>query len=428
MGGILSPSKENEIVSLIRQDKPIKLKEFLVNNNIDPDSLYTKRKRTLIQLCCYFSSPKCLSKLIEMNYDYNKKELSNNYTPLYIVCKFNCLQIVKILLSKEDCKILQKNNDNYNEFEIAFLKGNYDICYYLLFEYKKNNQNNKDTMKLNQNKNKEIKNIYNEEEKKNKIETDNVNEDNEEDEENEEKENNENNNVEIDLNQPYQKFFFSNDFNIDNYISLQSTNQFPLFNMKLFYASLINKVPPDQCKSFAADRKRTKDLLTKIPDPNETWGHFFKRIANMELYNPPLVDRRNVSEMNSIYMNTQMKLLENEYGVKMSYYKHNEETKNMFDDDEEEMPIIKVQNTEKKNLKEEVQDESQFENGLKESENKGLENNNIMDVKINKKRNKERKPEEIKIGSNDNVCVLNVTNNSSGRNIKEKIPKENENE
>jgi hypothetical protein len=32
---------------------------------------------------------------------------------------------------------LQKTTDNNNEFEIAFLKGNYDICYYLLYEYLK---------------------------------------------------------------------------------------------------------------------------------------------------------------------------------------------------------------------------------------------------------------------------------------------------
>lgn len=57
--------------------------------------------------------------------------------------------------------------------------------------------------------------------------------------------------------------------------------------MPLFYDSLCRKTPPEKCVSFAAERKRTKELLTKIPDPNETWGHFFKRLANLELYNPP---------------------------------------------------------------------------------------------------------------------------------------------
>ena len=31
----------------------------------------------------------------------------------------------------------------------------------------------------------------------------------------------------------------------------------------------------------------------------------------MELYNPPLVDKKNISHMNSLYMNTQIKLIEN---------------------------------------------------------------------------------------------------------------------
>ena len=135
MGGIFYPNIESELIQTIKKDNAKKLKEIIINRSLNPETLYTKRKRTLIQLSCYLLSPKCLSTLIELNYDYNKKEIINNYTPLYIACKFNSLPIVKILLSKNDINILQKNNDNYNEFEISFLKGNYDICYYLLYEY-----------------------------------------------------------------------------------------------------------------------------------------------------------------------------------------------------------------------------------------------------------------------------------------------------
>ena len=425
--GILPSSKEDQIIQLIRLDKPIKLKEFLLNNNINPDELCTKRKRTLIQLCCYYSSPKCLSKLISMNYDYNKKELSNNYTPLYIACKFNCLKIVKILLDKDDCDMLQKTNDNYNELEIAFLKGNYDICYYLLYEYKnkKNNIGNK-KLKLSENKDKDnidIKVDINKETNSNDdIYTNlDVNRNNEEKKNEENKENNE---IQVDYNQPYQNFFFSDNFNIEHYYSLQSTEQFPIFNMKLFYASLINRISPEECQSFAAERKRTKDLLTKVPDPNETWGHFFKRLANMELYNPPLVDKRNVSEMNSLYMNAQMRLLENEYGVKMGYYKSTDETKNIDADEEDDSPILKVENTEKKRLREETQTQNQ--NNIRESENVNL--NSVLQLEESKQGVKERKPEEIKIGNKSNICVLNINNNnSSERTIKNDIEKEEEN-
>ena len=425
--GIFPSSKEDQIIQLIRLDKSIKLKEFLLNNNINPDELYTKRKRTLIQLCCYYSSPKCLSKLISMNYDYNKKELSNNYTPLYIACKFNCLKIVKILLDKDDCDILQKTNDNYNELEIAFLKGNYDVCYYLLYEYKnkKNNIGNK-KLKLSENKDKDnidIKVDINKETDNNDDIYTNLDVRNNEEKKNEE--NKENNEIQVDYNQPYQNFFFSDNFNIEHYYSLQSTEQFPIFNMKLFYASLINRISPEECQSFAAERKRTKDLLTKVPDPNETWGHFFKRLANMELYNPPLVDKRNVSEMNSLYMNAQMRLLENEYGVKMGYYKSTDETKNIDADEEDDSPILKVENTEKKRLREETQTQNQ--NNLKESENVNL--NSVLQLEESKKGVKERKQEEIKIGNKSNICVLNINNNdSSDRKIKNDIENEEENQ
>ena len=414
MGGILSPSQESEILKLIKQDKSKMLKDFIIKNGVDPSAVYTKRKRTLIQLCCYFSSPKCLSKLIEMNYDYNQKELSNDYTPLYIACKFNCIEIVKILLSQKNIMVLQKSNEDFNEFEIAFLKGNYDICYYLLYEYKNKNKSKKDD-KLN------INNKNNEEEI-------NTGRRKNEDQQDENEKNNNNEGFEMDMNQPYQQFFFRN-FDLNKYLSLQSTNQFPLFNMQLFYESLTNKIPYEKCDSFAAERKRTKDLQTKIPDPNETWGHFFKRVANMELYNPPLVDKRNVSQMNSLYMNAQMKLIENEYGIKMQFNEGNDTTRNVLDQDLDgkESEIFKIQNTEKKPLNEEAENYS-----ISKSHLKDYANNNILNNEI-KIRNKEKKIEEIKDDDKDgdkdeNVCIIKINKNniieSENRLLKEKKEEE----
>ena len=405
MGGILSPSKEAEILKYIRHDEPKKLQKLLVNNNLKPDDLYTNRHRTLIQLCCYFSSPKCLSKLIEMNCDYNKKEVSNNYSPLYIACKFNSLDLVKILLSKEDIQLLQKSNDGLNELEISFIKGNYGICYYLLYEYKKKTDNEEDKSKekmiinINRNKKKKANEKDNEDEK---INIDINTKNNEIDAE-----------VEVDMNQPYQNFFFTpSKFDIEKYNSLQASNQCPLFNMPLFYDSLCRKTPPEKCVSFAAERKRTKELLTKIPDPNETWGHFFKRLANLELYNPPLVDKRNVTQMNSLYMNAQMKLLEKEYGVKMSYYNQNEDdTRNILEEDNNiDDDLIKIQNTEKKKLKIKNSEQDIINNNIEEDEN----NENVIKISANKN---QKNPEEIKIGGKESVIALNIEN-SSDRNIK----------
>ena len=404
MGGILSPSKEGEILKYIRHDNPKKLQDLLVNNNLNPDDLYTKRHRTLIQLCCYFSSPKCLSKLIEMNCDYNKKEVSNNYSPLYIACKFNSLDLVKILLSKEDIQILQKSNDGFNELEISFIKGNYDICYYLLYEYKNktDNEEDKDNENMNinikKNKKKKANDKSNEDENIN-IDTNIKNSDIDAE-------------VDVDMNQPYQKFFYTpSKFDIKKYSSLQASNQSPLFNMPLFYDSLCRKTPPEKCASFAAERKRTKELLTKIPDPNETWGHFFKRLANLELYNPPLVDKRNVTQMNSLYMNAQMKLLESEYGVKLSYYNQNEDTRNMLqEDNNDDDDLIKIQNTEKKKMNIKNSEQDVITNDNEEDEN------NVNAIKVNVNKN-QRNFEEVKIGGKESVIALNIEN-SSGRNIK----------
>jgi hypothetical protein len=388
MGGIMSPTKEEEVKKLLRLDDSKRLEEFLTNNQIPSDTLYTKYKRTLLQLSCYYESPKCLSKLIEMDYDYNKIEESNGNTPLFVSCKFNCLKLVKILLSHDDCKKLVKNNENFNEFDIAFLKGNYSICYYLLYEYKKkenNSDNDNNEVMKESNNNEENNNIYN----YNEINT-NMNIEANKSEDNE-------NNNNFDINQIYQKYFFNNNFDIDYYLSLQESNIYPLFNMQLFYRSLCRRIPPEKCESFAPERKRTKELLTKIPDPNETWGHFFKRIANLELYNPPLVDKKNVSQMNSMYMSTQMKLIENEYGVKLNYYKPENED-NINQDDEENIPIIRVKK--KKNAKREK------------------DNTRINDEETEKEKDNNNK--------DGNICVIKVNDYSSSRSINKEENKKDE--
>ena len=395
MGGILYSTVEQEIIQSLKKDNSKKLKDILIKYNSNPDTLYTKRKRTLIQLSCYFLSPKCLSTLIELNYDYNKKETFNQYTPLYIACKFNSLPIVKILLSHDDCEILQKTTDNFNEFEIAFLKGNYDICYYLLYEYK--NEENKEN--INNNDNKE-ENINNENNIENDINT-----------RSELKIPKKNKNAKLKkekpllTEQPYQKFFLSKDFDLDNFKSLQEQNLFPLFNMQLLYQSLLDRVPPKKCPSFAAERKRTKELMNKIPDPNETWGHFFKRLVNFELYNPPLVDKRNVSQMNSMYMNAQMKLMESEYGIKMSYYDN--EGENLDDSkqvgESEEQPILQL----KKNKKVEKQKEE-------EEEPENIIKINVKSVSKTESKNNGNSS----VRDKDDFYTVDI-NNTSGRQINE---------
>ena len=57
-------------------------------------------------------------------------------------------------------------------------------------------------------------------------------------------------------------FFNDNHFTLEKYLSMQEYLFYPLFNMPLFYKSLKQKIVPGKCPSFAAERKKTKDLLS----------------------------------------------------------------------------------------------------------------------------------------------------------------------
>ena len=394
MGAILPESKESEILRLLRQDDSKRLQKYIEDNQLTPDLLITNHKRNLIQLSCYYESPKCLSKLIEMNYDYNQVENSTGDTPLFISAKFNNLEMVQILLSIDDCNKLVKNYENLNEFDIAFLKGNYNICYYLLYQYK--NDINKNKLDINTNTKEKNK-------QKNKIEKEDS---------------------QYDIHQIYQSYFYNTNFEYDYFLTLQAENKYPLFNMPLFFKCLCNKTMPENCPSFAPERKKTQDLLTKIPDPNETWGHFFKRVATMELYNPPLVDKKNVSVMNSMYMNAQMKLMENEYGIKMGYYKKdqvndisNEETKHIID--QEDSDVIQI----KKKRKTEKSSENSGGSEMKSLKNNDKDNevNEIIDNDKNEGENEndENNIDNVDKDNDGNLCVLNIAENSSERDVQD---------
>ena len=415
MGAIIPESKENEIIKLLRKDEARKLQQYIQINDIPRESLLTNHKRTILQLSCYFESPRCLSKLIEMNHDYNQIENYTGDTPLFICSKFNNLEMVKLLLAKEDCKKLVKNNENLNEFDIAFLKGNYNICYYFMYIYdNKGNDNNIDNYD-------DKDNIINEKLESNIIQTSSKNKKDKKLEKEKKKD-------DYDINQIYQKYFYNTDFEYDYFLTLQAENKYPLFNMPLFFRCLCNKTPPSKCPSFAAERKKTLDLTTKIPDPNESWGHFFKRVATMELYNPPLVDKKNVSVMNSMYMNAQMKLMENEYGIKMGFYKkdnrndddevENDETKHPLDvDDNEVLQIKKKVKPKKLNIRLNMKPEEN--NQKKEDEKIEIEDVKENEIKENEIKEKENNFENSVNEDNneDNLCILKINENSSERDI-----------
>ena len=284
MGDLFS-SIENELIDIIRQDLSEKMKNLIINNNLDNNTLLGPYKRPLIHFCSYYGSIKCLKELINMNFDINQIDKSSYNSPLFIACKFNFLEIIFILLNndKQKCETLRKNLDGLNEFEVAFLRGNYEACFYLLYLYKSTRENINEILNLKTKINLNIK-------EKNK------NEENE-----------------------YIIFFNNENFSLEKYLGIQEYLSYPVFNMPLFYKSLKQKINPENCPSFAADKKRTNELLTKLPDPNETWGNFIKRLIRLELYNPPMIDKNKVSKSNSLYMKTQMKMISMEYGIPIDY-------------------------------------------------------------------------------------------------------------
>ena len=270
MGDVVS-SVENDLMDLIRQDESQKMKNIITKNNINKNILIGPHKRTLIQYSSYFGSTKCLKELINMNYNINELEYETNNTALFIACKFNFFEFVFILLNnnKEKCEILRKNNEGLNEFEVAFLRGNYEICFYLLYLYKEKNKENDE------------------------------------------------------MNRYLIFFNDENNFILEKYLGMQEFLSFPVFNLTLFYQSLKQKISPEKCPDFSAEKRKKKELLNKIPDPNESWENFMKRLVNFQLYNPPLVDKNKINKSNSLYMTTQMKIISMEYGVKMYYNKEN---------------------------------------------------------------------------------------------------------
>ena len=245
MGNLLI-NIEQVLLTTLRQDNVLHLKQVIQKNNIKTDQTFTKNNRTLIQLCSLYNSPNCLKLLIELGNNINIPEIQDNNTPLILACKFNYIEIVKILLEQENINLKDKNNDNLNCLDMSIIRGNYEISIYL---------------------------------------------------------------IENTILQPLKS--------LEEYKELNIRLQYPLFNIENFYRNLIQKTPINEIPSFALPKKRRSQFIGKVPDPNESWSNFIKRLSKFELYQPPLVDAKSVNLSNSLYMKIQSKLCESEYNIKM---------------------------------------------------------------------------------------------------------------
>lgn len=92
-------------------------------------------------------------------------------------------------------------------------------------------------------------------------------------------------------------------------------------NYALFLECLDKKVLREETPSFYLSKKQKLDLETHLPDPNESYTSFFKRMLSFRLYQPPLVPQESVSndQRKSWYMKIQTKLLEKEFNKKSKY-------------------------------------------------------------------------------------------------------------
>ncbi len=242
----------NELKTTIRQDNSQKLSEIIEKNNIPLNIKIGDHKRTLIILSVLFNSPNCLKFLINKGNDINIPDTQDQSTPLFLASKFNYLELIKILLNNKNCNINSLNNIGLNALDIAIIRGNYEVCLYLI----------------------------------------------------------ENTTLKIEK-------------NLESYKILNQQLESPLFNLDLFYQSLINKIPIDKIKNFSLPKKRQHQFDNKVPDPNESWKDFLKRMIKFELYQPPLIEKEKIGFTNSLYMKMQSKLIESEYDVKIDLDKTN---------------------------------------------------------------------------------------------------------
>lgn len=112
---------------------------------------------------------------------------------------------------------------------------------------------------------------------------------------------------------------------LDDYINLHKELNLPIFNILSFYKCLTDFVEPSCTPSFRLTFNPNNSFEGKIPDPNETWHEFIKRVLQFKLYKPPMIEKEKVpiEQRKSIWTRVQSKLLELEYNKKSNriYFK-----------------------------------------------------------------------------------------------------------
>ncbi len=105
---------------------------------------------------------------------------------------------------------------------------------------------------------------------------------------------------------------------LEDYIHHNLTMNIPSFKIPIFYQSLKDNVEPGKTPPMHLTNDEKKKLEGKVPDPNESWTSFFKRIVNFEVHRPPLVDIKSLSaeQSKSVYMFMQNKYFKSQNDIK----------------------------------------------------------------------------------------------------------------
>ena len=178
---------------------------------------------------------------------------------------------------------------------------------------------------------------------------------------------------------------------LERYKELNKELECPLFNIDLFYDNLIKEIPIEKTPNFSLPNKRKNLFENKVPDPNESWGHFIKRMGKLELYQPPLIDKDKVCVTNSLYMKMQSKLIESEYDIKIDLDKTNNCNNNNLINDSYNRKDYNFDNEliMKKNIDDNMEMKSfrsynDNDNLLFRKNKKNIINKEILNLKINK--------------------------------------------
>ena len=136
MGNVFTMSVNEMLFNALKTDDVDAFKRVYCENNINVHTFMSSSGRTLVHLCACYGSQQCLTYLLTQckgnSIDINVKDQQDGSTPLILASKYNQRDIIEILLnSNNNCDVDVTQCNDLNALDIAILRGNYSVAYYL---------------------------------------------------------------------------------------------------------------------------------------------------------------------------------------------------------------------------------------------------------------------------------------------------------